>query len=104
MKRSVSRQQPKCLDKTLATIQCIPDATNDGGGTGGNFDISSLNEVPCGISIKNLEHATIQDLPRLELLTSRPDLLNEVEIETASKIISSFRSNNTIAVSQVIYF
>ena len=83
------------LEFPLATIRCLPTESNNEpkseNDTGGIFDLSSLQELPCGITLNNITSATAENLPQLEVLTSQPDLLKRDDVTKATEILANFR-------------
>ena len=58
------------------------------------FDNSTFHEVECGITLSDLSNDSLEDLAKLETLTSRSDVLNEENIAFAAKILASFEIQN----------
>ena len=76
-------------DKPLAAIKCLPidyqSKTPD-------FYRQSLQELDCGVSLSNLGTTfTPKKLSNLEVLTSRPGLLNKQDIEIAVTYLSIYK-------------
>ena len=86
------------VDFPLAAIRCLPTQSNNEpkseNNTGGIFDLSSLQELPCGTTLNNITNVTAENLPQLEVLTSQPDLLDEEDVTKASEILANFQSSN----------
>ena len=81
----------------MAAVRCLPGSSNQNY-FGGDFDASSLLEISCGVSLRDLGNGSHQDLSTLEVLTSQPNLLNETEIQTATEVLVSFQKSNNIEV------
>jgi len=58
-----------------------------------------LIELPCGITISDVENITIENLPQLEVLTSRPQQLSQEDLSAATEILSNFQQQNDEEVS-----
>ena len=87
----------------LATIRCLPTESNNEpkseNDTGGIFDLSSLQELPCGITLNNITSATAENLPQLEVLSSKPDSLDIDQVTKATEILANFRTSPNEEVS-----
>jgi len=73
----------------------------------GSFDTSTLQVVPCGIDLKSLMNtSSIDELPILLVLTSRPDELTEEELTIASITLASYLNTTeetVILQNQTLY-
>ena len=58
------------------------------------FDYTTFQEIPCGITLNNISNSSLEDLTKLETLTSRSDKLNEESLIHASKVLASFEIKN----------
>ena len=91
----------------MATARCRPSVQQSGQltleGTGGDFDTSSLLELQCGVTINDLENITIEELPQLEILTSKPDLLSENDVSNVIMVLTNLQ-NETNKEVQYFYF
>ena len=58
------------------------------------FDNTTFQEVECGITFNDLSNSSLKDLAKLETLTSNLDVLNEENVTSAAKILTSFKIQN----------
>jgi len=77
----------------LAAVLCVPIYRGSQPLRMGEFNASTLEVVPCGINLESLMNtSSIEELPILSVLTSRPDELTEEELTIASNILASYLS------------
>ena len=85
-------------DFPLASVRCLPSKLQNSRlsskDTGGYFDTSTLVELPCGVTINDVENITTDKLPQLEVLTSQPELLSEDDIRKTTEILQNFQERS----------
>ena len=75
----------------MSAIRCV---VYDLARTGAWFERKSLQENPCGSKLSDLDAHSDQILSRLEVLTSRPELLSETDIIRILDLLLQFRKLN----------
>ena len=89
----------------MATARCLPCVQQNGQltleGTGGDFDTSSLLELPCGVTINDVENITIEELSQLEILTSQSGSLSENDVSNAIMALTNLQNETN---EEVQYF
>ena len=58
------------------------------------FVFTTFQEVECGITFNDLSNSILEDLAKLETLTSNSDVLNEENVISAAKVLTSFKIQN----------
>ena len=85
-------------DLPRATMRCLPfnsiNSRLSQSPVKPEFDNSTFQEVECGITFNDLSNGSLEDLAKLETLTSRSDVLNEENITFAAKLLASFEVQN----------
>ena len=87
----LSTEQYRCLFSgfPLAAVTCMP-ATSASTMAGGIFNLSTIHFIDCGITLTDVANSTIQDLPTIAVLTSRPEILSETQISEVSETLNLY--------------
>lgn len=72
----------------------------------GEFDLSTLTEVPCGTNFNNIEPNSAEGLAQLSVLSSNAENLTENDIEAATLYLERFgkATNGSVCILITYYY